>query len=115
MLIHRVKVQECASAAITEVEYKHCLNRIREYVGPLSESASYQMLCSFSKPPAMIQKQETFERKMRRNLFGSTRKDLILLSTPVHRSAVFADAVLSSCICKRSKGNLKSEALVPKR
>lgn len=31
MLIHRVKVQECASAAITEVEYKHCLNRIREY------------------------------------------------------------------------------------
>ena len=70
MLIHRVKVQECASAAITEVEYKHCLNRIREYVGPLSESASYQMLCSSSKPPAMIQKQETFERKMRRNLFG---------------------------------------------
>ncbi len=39
----------------------------------------------------------------------------ILLSTLVHRSAVFADAVLSSCICKRSKGNLKSEALVPKR
>ena len=70
MLIHRVKVQECASAAITEFEYKHCLNRIREYVGPLSESASYQMLCSSSKPPAMIQKQETFERKMRRNLFG---------------------------------------------
>lgn len=55
--------QECASAAITEVEYKHCLNRIREYVGPLSESASYQMLCSSSKPPAMIQKQETFDLK----------------------------------------------------